>query len=142
MTRILLVGPDAPLLEGLAQTLAAHGHAPRVASTLGEAREVAAALAPVVAVVDRALAVASPGDVAALSSAPGGALVLYRTVGSIVQPLPHPLQRQVLANLTLPLERNRLAALVQHVQERAVATGRSLPDHPEHPGSPEQPARA
>jgi DNA-binding NtrC family response regulator len=142
MTRILLVGPDAPLLEGLAQTLAAHGHAPRVTGTLGEAREVATTLAPVVAVVDRAIAVAFPAEVSALSAAPGGALVLYRTAGSTVHPLPHLLQRQVLADLALPLERNRLAALVQHVQERAVATGHSLPDQPEHPGSPEQPVRA
>jgi hypothetical protein len=38
--------------------------------------------------------------------------------------MPHVLRRNVLADLTLPLERNRLSALVQHVCDRAVAAGR------------------
>jgi len=40
------------------------------------------------------------------------------------------LQRALLADLALPLERNRLLALVQHVEERARATGRRSHDTP------------
>src|ERR687886_691603 len=84
MSTILLIGSDTPLLEGLAQTLAAVGHLPMIAGSLGDAAEVA-------------------------HPAP---------------PLPPALQRLVLADVTLPLERKRLVALVQHVTERAQATGR------------------
>jgi hypothetical protein len=59
-----------------------------------------------------------------ISLAPGGALLLYRVVGSPVIALPPGLQRAVLADLTLPLERNRLVALVTHVRDRARVTGR------------------
>jgi hypothetical protein len=51
--------------------------------------------------------------------------VLYRTGSMPPSPPPPALQRSVLADLSLPLERNRLAALVQHVEERARETGRS-----------------
>jgi hypothetical protein len=47
------------------------------------------------------------------------------------------LQRAVLADLALPLERNRLIALVQHVGERAKTTGRGFDD-----SSRERPTRA
>ena len=36
MTHVLLVGEDVALLEGLAQSLAAQGHAPAVATSLAE----------------------------------------------------------------------------------------------------------
>ena len=127
MTQILLVGTDEPLLEGLAQSLAALGHTPRTAHSLAEARELAAVTPPMVVVVDRALATGAMADALGIPLASGGALLLYRTVGSLNLTLPHAVQRQVLANLTLPLERNRLAALVQHVRDRARATGRGTP---------------
>ena len=50
--------------------------------------------------------------------------MLYRSVGSALVTLSPTVQRVVLADLTLPLERNRLMALVQHVGERAKAAGR------------------
>ncbi len=50
--------------------------------------------------------------------------MLYRSIGGVFATLPPSLQRAVLADLTLPLERNRLVALVAHVEERAKATGR------------------
>jgi hypothetical protein len=50
--------------------------------------------------------------------------MLYRVVGSPVISLGPGLQRAVLADLTLPLERNRLVALVAHVRDRALTTGR------------------
>ena len=125
MTQILLVGTDVPLLEGLAQSLAALGHSAAVASSLHEARELAAQRTPLVAVVSRELAAATSGEMLGISLAAGGALVLYRSVGAEAVTLPPTLQRAVLADLTLPLERNRLVALVQHVEDRAKATGRT-----------------
>lgn len=125
MTQILLVGTDLPLLEGLAQSLAAAGHSPVVATSMAEAREGAGRSRPLIAVVSRAIAADAPAELLAIPLAPGGALVLYRSIGSLVASLPANAQRNVLADLTLPLERNRLLALVQHVEERARATGRT-----------------
>ena len=79
--------------------------------------------------------------------APGGAVVLFRSVGDdgrdasseqdgsggdatgaagAAPPaaLPPALQRTTLAELALPLERHRLVALVQRVEERARRAGR------------------
>src|SRR5258705_12396084 len=124
MTQILLVGTELPLLEGLAQTFASLGFKPIVAQSLGEAREFATLHPPLVAVVSRALAGASTGDTLSIPLAPGGALVLYRSVGSQLVTFSASVQRAVLADLALPLERNRLVALVQHVDQRARAAGR------------------
>jgi hypothetical protein len=124
MTHILLVGADAPLLEGLAQSLGALGHSPLVVGSLHDARAIASRVQPLIAVVSRPLAAEGSAEMLGISLAPGGALLLYRVVGSPVIALPPGLQRAVLADLTLPLERNRLVALVTHVRERAKATGR------------------
>lgn len=128
MTQILLVGTELPLLEGLAQSFAALGFTPTVVQTLHEAREVAGQHPPLVAVVSRSLAAASTSDVMSIPVAPGGALVLYRAVGSPLVTLSPTVQRAVMADLALPLERNRLVALVQHVGERARLTGRGPDD--------------
>jgi DNA-binding NtrC family response regulator len=124
MPHILLVGTDLSLLEGMAQSLSAQGHGTRVASSFAEARELATTVKPLIAVIERRMATDSARDVLALTLAPGGALVLYRSISDVVTPMPHVLQRHVLAELSLPLERNRLAALVQHVRDRATAAGR------------------
>ena len=121
---ILLIGGDAALLEGLAQSLAALGYAPRTASGVREAHELAATEPPLIAVVDSSLAEKSNGDLIALPLAFGGAIVLYHNAGNPPAMLLPSLQRVVLADLTLPLERQRLMALVQHVAERARLTGR------------------
>lgn len=137
MATILLAGEDPALLEGLVQSLVALGHNPSVALSLSEARETAArGAAPLMAVIDRVFVDGSGTEVLGLPLAPGGTLVLYRTPGSSAGALSPPLQRAVLADLTLPLERNRLVALVQHVEERARATGRT----PRH--SPRETRRA
>jgi hypothetical protein len=133
MTQILLVGTELPLLEGLAQSFAALGFTPTVVQTLHEGREVAAQHPPLVAVVSRSLAAASTSDAMSIPVAPGGALVLYRAVGSPLVTLSPTVQRAVMADLALPLERNRLVALVQHVGERARLAGRGPDDRsPEH----------
>lgn len=121
---VVLVGADAALLEGLSQSFAALGYTPRVATTLHEARELAAQSAPVLAVVDRALAGAASAEALAIKLLPGGAIVLYHGPNDARPAMPAALQRAVMADLTLPLERNRLIALAQHVQERIRTTGR------------------
>jgi len=126
MTQILLVGGELPLLEGLSQSFAALGFAPTVVQSLHEGRDHAAHHPPLVAVVSRLLAAESTSDTLSIPLAPGGALVLYRVVGGTLVTLSPTIQRAVLADLTLPLERNRLVALVQHVGERAKTTGRAV----------------
>jgi len=128
MTHILLVGTELPLLEGLAQSFAAQGFAPVVVQSLHEARESAAAQPPLIVVASRALAAVSSAETLSIPLAPGGAMVLYRSVTTPLVTLPASVQRAVLADLSLPLERNRLMALVQHVGDRARATGRGLRD--------------
>ena len=133
MTHVLLVGPDVALLEGLAQSLAAQGHDPIVASTLAEARDLALAEAPLVLVVNRALASSAGAELLRIPLAAGGARLLYRAATVPLAPLLPALQRSVLADLTLPLERQRLAALVQSLGARARATGRTMrPTPPEN----------
>jgi DNA-binding NtrC family response regulator len=128
MTYVLLVGGDVALLEGLSQSLATLGHTPKVARDLAEARQIAGAQAPLVLVADRALASTGGAELLGTPLAAGGARILYRLASATLTPLLPALQRAVLADLTLPLERHRLAALVQSVAERARLAGRA-PKH-------------
>jgi len=130
VTRILLVGTEVPLLEGLSQSFAALGFNPMVAQSLHEARELAARQEPLIALVSRALAESSGAETLSIPLCPGGALVLYRLGGAELVTLSPALQRVVMADLSLPLERKRLMALVQHVGERARAAGRGRGDEP------------
>lgn len=125
MTLVTLVGPDSALLEGLAQSLSALGHRTTVTSSLAEAAELAAIDPPLVLVADRTLASYAGAELLRVPLTNGGARLLYRTASSAVAPLIPALQRAVLAELSLPLERHRLAALVQSIGERARMTGRS-----------------
>lgn len=129
MATVLLIGTDIPLLEGLAQSLAAFGHEAVVALSFNEAVEIAAARVPLIAIADRAMAIASP-EVLRLPVGAGGALLLYHLSGDKPPQMPPALQRLILADLTLPLERQRMVALVHHVQDRARAAGRGRPTTP------------
>jgi len=125
---VILVGTDDALLEGLAQTFAASDMRPHVVPTLMDAAELAVDKAPIVVVVERSMAMQAAGEAMAIRLAPGGSLVLYRGEGSgetDAVATPAMLQRSVLAELTLPLERKRLVALAAHVRSRAITTGRS-----------------
>ncbi|HEV7990988.1 MAG TPA: hypothetical protein VGP25_04140 [Gemmatimonadaceae bacterium] len=130
MTHVLLIGEDVALLEGLAQSLAAQGHSPAVATNLYDARELAMIQPPLVLVANRSLAGSAGADLLAIPLAAGGARLLYRGATVPLAPLLPALQRAVLADLTLPLERHRLAALVQSLGERARATGRTMRNTP------------
>ena len=125
MTYVMLVGTDVALLEGLAQSLAGLGHRPAVTSSLADARELGASHPPLVLVVDRALASSAGSELLTVPIAAGGARILYRVASLPPSALLPAVQRTVLADLTLPLERHRLAALCQTVGERAKATGKA-----------------
>jgi DNA-binding NtrC family response regulator len=122
MASIVVAGSDAALLEGVAQVLAAGGHAVRVAHSLADACALAAAEPPVAAVLERGLMVERGAARPVL--APGGALRCYHAAESEGAALPARLQRAALADVTFPLERNRLVALVQSVVARQQVTGR------------------
>ena len=126
MTQVTLVGSDLALLEGLAQSLSALGHRTTVTSSLLEARDLALASPPLVLVADRALAAEAGAELMAVPLSSGGARLLYRTASTaMTTPLLPALERAVLADLTLPLERHRLTMLVQTIGERARLTGRT-----------------
>jgi len=131
MASILLVGGDEALLEGLAQMFAHAGHVPHTAHSVHDAIEVAAGSRPLVAIVERDLALANP-DIARLPLDSGGSFVIYYSGDSTRPALGAGLQRLVLAELDLPLERNRLLALVQRVDDRMRATGRRADQSPDH----------
>lgn len=124
---ILLVGTDSALLEGLAQSFAARSCPICVAPGLTEALEAVTTNPPLVAIIERSMAVGAPGKALALPLAPGGAIVLFHSSSDDEHPLVPALQRALLADLALPLERHRLFALVQRVTERAQAAGRRTP---------------
>lgn len=123
--RVILVGGDAALLEGLSQSFAAQGYSPRVVETVDEARQAAVAKPPLLVIVERALAAAASADALSIPLAPGGALMIYQRTADDQAVLGPTLQRLVMAELILPLERNRLLALAQHVHDRVIAAGRS-----------------
>lgn len=125
MTHVMLVGADSALLEGLAQSLAGLGHRPIVATSLREAHDSATRKAPLVLIVERSLASTAGGELLSVPIAGGGVRILFRSASSSLAPLLPALQRAVLADLTLPLERHRLAALVQSIGDRAKTTGRA-----------------
>lgn len=124
MPTIALVGTDSALLEGLAQTLGAAGHRIVLAHSIGELDDRTLGDPPLLLVMERSLLT---GDrlVPRLPLAAGGAVVLYRGGGDTPAPLRPALQRLAIAELVLPLERTRLLALVQSVDERAQRAGRT-----------------
>ena len=130
MTYVMLIGSDVALLEGLSQSLAGQGHRLTVSSSIDEAREIATAHPPLILVAERGMASDTGAELFALPIAGGGARILYRAASMPLAPLLPALQRAVLADLMLPLERQRLTALCQSVIDRAKATGRAPRDTP------------
>lgn len=124
MTFVLAVGPDSALLEGLSQTLTAAGHRVSIASSVSEGVELLHGARPLVALVhcDELLRV---DGAARVLLAQGGALLAYHSDEADAPTLPFSLKRATLAELSLPLERHRLLALVQYVESRARAAGRA-----------------
>lgn len=123
MAKVILVGADVALLEGLAQTLLGFGHEVLFAATVGE---VAGALnedVPAIAVVSSEALEDEFGNT--LPITPGGAIIVYGKSYADIPYLQPKLQRSILAYLVLPLERQRLLALVQNFDSRSRTTRRS-----------------
>lgn len=135
MASVLIVGPDAALLEGVVQTLGGVGHQVTVARDITGALIALRGARPLVAVIDRETLLAS-GPLGRLTL-PHGAIVAFHTDDNDDERLPFRLQRATLAQLKLPLERNRLLALIRSVELRATAAGRDETD-----GKTEAPARS
>lgn len=111
------------LIEGVTQTLAAAGHKVTVAGDISGAVSALGDCRPLIAIVDRA-ELFRDGTTFRIPLAQGGALVAFHCDESERIPLPFPVQRAMLASLELPLERQRLVALVGNVEARARAAGR------------------
>ncbi len=124
MTKVLLVGSDSALLEGIAQTLTGLGHGVCLSPTVGEASDICMDTAPSIAVVS-ADELARSGGGSTLPLSVSGALIVYTTEPAERPTLPTRLQRATLGHVMLPLERQRLIALVQHYESRAQVTGRA-----------------
>ncbi|MDP9204316.1 MAG: hypothetical protein M3P12_02525 [Gemmatimonadota bacterium] len=131
MAKVILVGTDVALLEGLAQTLIGFGHEISFATTVAEATGSLSEDLPAMAVVS-SQALADAGMGMTLPLTPGGALIVYGTSPTDRPFLPTKLQRATLAHLVLPLERQRLVALVQSFDSRCRTTGRSTRDEPDN----------
>jgi DNA-binding NtrC family response regulator len=130
LAKILLVGSDAALLEGLSQTLTGLGHEVCVAGSLEDAPLACREGLPNIAIVSND-ALASPGAGALLPLSATGALVVYNTEPTDRPTLPTRLQRATLGHVVLPLERQRLIALIQHYEIRSRTTGRGRSDSAE-----------
>ena len=123
MASILIVGPDGALLEGVAQTLVGSGHHVVVAKDIPEALETLHGKRPLIALVHcEELIIRS----AMLHSVivHGGALLAFHCDDEDDARLPFSVKRTTLAELRLPLERQRLLALVKYIENRAQAAGR------------------
>lgn len=133
---ILLAGGNTALLEGLAQAFANTGQRVMVAHSLDEARELQTRQPALLTVAERGLLSDAESGKSFLHGTltAGGAVVTYREAGDTSRALPAVLARHVLADLVLPLERNRLLALADHLATRAKAVGRqpdvTLPESP------------
>jgi hypothetical protein len=129
VAKVILVGADVALLEGLAQTLLGFGHEVLFAGTVGDATNGVSGDLPALAVVSSE-ALEEVVDGATLPLTPGGALIVYCKSHDERPVLTPQLQRATLAQLVLPLERKRLVALVQSFDARSRTTGRSIRDEP------------
>lgn len=124
MCKVVLVGTDIALLEGLAQTLVGCGHDVTFAATISEAAAIMAGDDAAI-VVASSEAVEDEGPGATLPLTANSALIVYGKSHGEHLFLPPKLQRATLAHLVLPLERHRLLALVQSFDSRSRTTGRS-----------------
>lgn len=130
MAKVILVGSDVALLEGLAQTLIGLGHEISFAPSVADAAASFSQDLPAIAVVSsQALEEAGIGMTLPLTA--GGAIIVYSTSQADRPFLPTKLQRATLAHLVLPLERHRLVALVQSFDSRSRTTGRSTRAEPD-----------
>jgi DNA-binding NtrC family response regulator len=135
MITILLVGQDESLLEGVSQTLMAAGHTVVSSHSVAAGVEALQQRPALVAVVEHELLLSE--SAARIPLAPGGGILVFHVAEHGAIPLPPRLRRLTIAELELPLERNRLVSLVKHVEGRAQSVGRDDPDVRPGVSSPE-----
>jgi DNA-binding response OmpR family regulator len=124
VAKVILVGDDVALLEGLAQTLLGFEHDVSCTASIAEAGAMTGD-APTLVVVS-CDALRDAGLTATLPLNAGGALIIYGSSHDDRPFLATKLQRATLAHLVLPLERHRLVALVKSFDNRSRTTGRSI----------------
>lgn len=122
MTSVLLVGTDTALIEGVAQILNARGHQVFFSGRLADALEAVGDVRPMVVLVERS-AIDEIRMTLRIPLAQRGAFIVFHAEDTISPPLPHRVQRATLAELELPLERQRLLALIRYVENRAQTLG-------------------
>jgi hypothetical protein len=127
VAKVILVGADTALLEGLAQSLLGLEHDVLFATTVEEVAGLASDNMPALTIVSSA-ALEDAGFGATLPLTLGSALIVYGSSHDERPFLPPRLQRATLAHLVLPLERHRLVALIQSFESRSRTTGRSMRD--------------
>lgn len=125
MALLLVVGTDSALIEGMSQTLTGAGHEVMFSRSLADATESVGDLRPLVLLVERS-AIDEIRSTLRVPQAEGGAILVFHPEDSVSPSLPHRLQRATLAELELPLERQRLLALIRYVEKRAHTVGRDL----------------
>jgi DNA-binding NtrC family response regulator len=129
---ILIVGSDAALLEGVAQTLVGAGHHVVVAKDIPEALETLHGRHPLIALVHCEELIAR-AQMLHSALVHGGALLAFHCDDDDRYTLPFSVKRTTLATLRLPLERQRLLALVRYIENRAHAAGRESTEGDESP---------
>jgi hypothetical protein len=119
LAKVILVGDDSALLEGLAQTLLGFDHEVWFA---GSVTEMPAADGPALVVIS-AKAITEISSGASLPLLPSSTLIVYGASHEEKPFLPARVQRATLAYLVLPLERHRLLALAQSFDHRSRRAG-------------------
>jgi hypothetical protein len=122
MTSLLIVGTDSALIEGIAQTLTARDHQLFFARSLADALDAVGDARPLVILVERS-AIDEIRMTLRVPLAPRGAFLVFHAEDTRPAPLPHRVQRATLAELELPLETQRLLALIRYVENRAHTLG-------------------
>ncbi len=125
MTALLLVGTDYALIEGIAQMLSATDHQLFFAPSLADSLDTVGDSRPLVVLVERS-AIDEIRMTLRVPLAQGGAFVVFHGESTTPVPLPGGVQRVTLAELELPLERQRLLALIRYVENRAQTVGYEL----------------
>jgi DNA-binding NtrC family response regulator len=131
---VLIVGGEAAVQEGVLQAVRAAGMRAEAFADAEAARDAASGDPPMAVVVH--LDVARRAESAKqIPLRPGGAVILFRDGESAGASAGQAFGRTVVAELSLPLERARLVALLNRLVERARITGRDRrpPDAPMSP---------
>jgi hypothetical protein len=116
VARVILVGGDAALLEGLAQSLLSFDHEVVFAASIPEIPVESNTPSLLVVSTD---VLAETGVGTTIPIPPGGAMIVYGTSNNERPFLSPRLQRATLAYLVLPLERHRLVALAHSFDNRS-----------------------